>query len=145
MISNDWYSSTLATFLLFKTLLYIFMQVKNHSMDLSDISLSGNFSDLMPSIDKMPGMDLKYCYEEWPSDMSRNIYDIIFLCLVYVIPGGLTVLLYARVGRTLWATDQALSRQNSYVANEGKMVRNSLFFLLLLSIFQFYSYLGYQI
>jgi hypothetical protein len=82
-------------------------------------------------------MQVQYCTEAWPSSSSRHVYDVVFLCVVYVLPGTLTVALYARIGTTLWATDQALARQNSYVTNEGKIV--SLFYITNRAEFNIYT------
>ena len=93
--------------------------MERHNLGINHLALNSVAVD-------MPEMSLQYCTEAWPSASSRNIYDIVFLCLVYVVPGSLTVFLYTRIGTTLWAKDQALTRQNSYVANESKMVRTSV-------------------
>ena len=90
-------------------------QVERHDLGLKQLSVNS----VAVSV---PEVSLQYCTEAWPSPTSRNIYDIVFLALVYVLPGSLTVFLYTRIGATLWAKDQALSRQNSFVTNESKMV-----------------------
>ena len=106
-------------------------QVDSHIVGLTDhlLPASSNSNHLYninissSSVLAVPDVSLQYCTEAWPSSASRNVYDVVFLFLVYVLPGSLTVCLYARIGTTLWAKDQALARQNSYVANESKMVR----------------------
>ncbi|XP_076462100.1 QRFP-like peptide receptor [Babylonia areolata] len=96
----------------------------------------------------VPNVHIQYCTEAWPSSLSRNVYDVVFLCLVYVLPGSLTVFLYTRIGTTLWAKDQALSRQNSYVANESKMVltrRRLALMMVILSLLFAACWLPYYI
>ncbi|KAL8602596.1 hypothetical protein ACOMHN_062572 [Nucella lapillus] len=96
--------------------LLVIRKVESHDLGINHLTLNS------VAVMDVPQVSIQYCTEAWPSSMSRNVYDVIFLVLVYVIPGTLTVFLYTRIGTTLWAKDQTLARQNSYVANESKMV-----------------------
>jgi hypothetical protein len=109
--------------------------VETHDLGLAQLSL--NNVALLPPAAATHEMQVQYCTEAWPSSSSRHVYDVVFLCVVYVLPGTLTVALYARIGTTLWATDQALARQNSYVTNEGKIV--SLYYITKRAEFNIYK------
>ncbi|KAK7099687.1 hypothetical protein V1264_022765 [Littorina saxatilis] len=121
--------------------LLVVRRVERHNLGINHLALN-----IVAT--QMPEVSLQYCTEAWPSVYSRKVYDIVFLCLVYVVPGSLTVFLYARIGTTLWAKDQALSRQNSYVANESKQVltrRRLALMMIILSVLFAACWLPYYI
>ncbi|PVD23914.1 hypothetical protein C0Q70_17190 [Pomacea canaliculata] len=96
----------------------------------------------------MSDLSVQYCTEAWPSDFSRQVYGVVFLGLVYVIPGTLTVFLYMRTGTTLWAKDQTLTRQNSFITNEGKLVltrRRLALMMIIISLLFAVCWLPYYI
>ncbi|XP_050676052.1 neuropeptide FF receptor 2-like isoform X2 [Leptidea sinapis] len=45
--------------------------------------------------------DVHFCTEEWPSPVARKQFGIFGFTLVYAVPGSITILSYACMGRTL--------------------------------------------
>ncbi|XP_028039287.1 neuropeptide FF receptor 2-like [Bombyx mandarina] len=45
--------------------------------------------------------DIHFCIEEWPSPETRKQYGMFSFTLVYAIPGSITIMSYACMGRTL--------------------------------------------
>ncbi|KAK7501171.1 hypothetical protein BaRGS_00007656 [Batillaria attramentaria] len=119
-------------------------KVERHDLNMANI----NVHNLALNAVALPEVSVQYCIEAWPSSSSRNIYDLVFLGLVYVIPGTLTVCLYTCIGTTLWAKDQTLGRQNSYVANENRIVttrRRLALMMIILSVLFAACWLPYYI
>ncbi|GFN85486.1 neuropeptide ff receptor 2 [Plakobranchus ocellatus] len=93
------------------------------------------------------GVQHDYCTEIWPSHVMRQVYDVAFLVWVYLIPGGVIVVLYTLVGFRLWAKDAHLQRQNSIRKQDDVLqVRRRLaLMMIILSILFAVCWLPYYI
>ncbi|ESO94606.1 hypothetical protein LOTGIDRAFT_71923, partial [Lottia gigantea] len=93
-------------------------------------------------------LSISYCVEQWPSTEYRQIYDVFLFCFIYIIPGVAVMLLYALIGCRLWVKDTSLSRQNSYMNNEVKIMmsrRRLALMMIIISVLFAVCWLPYYI
>lgn len=91
---------------------------------------------------------LYFCQEDWPSFRDRQIYDVFLLFCAYIVPGGIVVILYIRIGCSLWKPDHALQRENSVVSNEVRMLtsrRKLARMMIVISLLFAFSWMPYFI
>lgn len=55
------------------------------------------------------GEDVSFCSENWGKNLHRQIYDIILLILIFIIPGTTLLVAYLLMGKKLWVPDRKLS------------------------------------
>ncbi|KAK3090934.1 hypothetical protein FSP39_015878 [Pinctada imbricata] len=67
-------------------------------------------------------LQIPYCLERWPSEYGRKSYNIFLLFIVYIIPGIIVMVLYSRIGCSLWRQDHDLQRANSCINNDSKVM-----------------------
>ena len=74
----------------------------------------------------IPGEPLYLCNEVWPSNIHRQIYDVIQFVFVYVTPGFAICCCYGLIGRELFREDKNLHRSESATSQGvGRTVMNS--------------------
>jgi hypothetical protein len=66
------------------------------------------------------GEFLTYCLEDWQNNLQRQIYDIILLVLIFIIPGTTLVVAYVLMGKKLWVPDRKLSAERPITRRSGR-------------------------
>ena len=67
-------------------------------------------------------LQIQYCLEEWPSEQGKKAYNIFLLFIIYIVPGIIVMVLYTRIGCSLWTQDHDLNRANSCISNEARVM-----------------------
>ena len=66
------------------------------------------------------GEFLTYCLEDWQNNLHRQIYDIILLVLIFIIPGTTLLVAYFLMGKKLWVLDRKLSAERPITRRSGR-------------------------
>lgn len=67
------------------------------------------FVRLTVSHEILVGNVMTYCMEEWLNQANRQIYDVILLLIICIIPGSTILVAYLLMGKRLWVPDRKLS------------------------------------
>ena len=66
------------------------------------------------------GEFLTYCLEDWQNNLHRQIYDIILLIVIFIIPGTTLFVAYFLMGKKLWVPDRKLSAEIHITRRNGR-------------------------
>ena len=66
------------------------------------------------------GEFVTYCSENWENNLHRQIYDIILLILIFIIPGTTLLVAYLLMGKRLWVPDRKLSAERPITRRNGR-------------------------
>ncbi|XP_063428786.1 orexin receptor type 2-like [Mytilus trossulus] len=68
----------------------------------------------------LPGDFVTFCSENWENNLHRQIYDIILLVLIFIIPSSTLLVAYFLMGKKLWVPDRKLSAERPITRRSGQ-------------------------